>query len=77
VAHPGSGVKASSSFFEKKAEPARREPKNFCLLWFRTVLILLNNRQEPEHKSFLLLFFKKEVLAFLASPMPANLRAIG
>jgi hypothetical protein len=50
-------------FFEKKAAPALREPKNFCLWGARL-------RPERGNKSFLLLFFKKEgpSLAFLPSP---------
>jgi hypothetical protein len=53
---PGQGnrVKEESSFFfEKKAAPALRDPKNFCLLGARL-------RPERGRKSFLLLFFKKE-----------------
>jgi hypothetical protein len=51
-----SGEGRKQVFFEKKAAPALREPKNFCLLGARL-------RPERGRKSFLLLFFKKEDLS--------------
>jgi hypothetical protein len=53
----------SSSFLKKKAAPALREPKNFCLLGARL-------RPERGRKSFLLLFFKKEDLSIACLPSP-------
>jgi hypothetical protein len=55
----GEGRKQFS--FEKKAAPALREPKNFCLLGARL-------RPERGSKSFLLLFFKKEDLSIACLP---------
>jgi hypothetical protein len=69
-----SGEGRKQFFFEKKAAPALREPKNFCLLGARL-------RPERGRKSFLLLFFKKEDLSVrwstlvderLCTPIPPN-----
>jgi hypothetical protein len=58
-----SGEGRKQFFFEKKAAPARREPKNFCLLGARL-------RPERGSKSFLPLFFKKEDLSIACLPSP-------
>jgi hypothetical protein len=49
----------SSSFFEKKAAPALREPKHFLFHAIRIVPGVTDLWQRLGNKSFLLLFLKK------------------
>jgi hypothetical protein len=55
-----SGEERKHFFFEKKSAPALREPKNFC----DSRLALSGKAAAKPIRSFLLLFFKKEGLAF-------------
>jgi len=43
----------------------KKEAKNFYLLRPATVLATLNSKRDAMSKSFLVLFFKKELLPFL------------
>jgi len=43
----------------------KKRTKKLCLLPFQTVPIVPYRRQQPGHERFLLLFFKKEVVAWL------------
>jgi len=54
-------TEASASFFEKK-EAKKLHPINFCF-----AILPIEGTSNPNMESFLLLFFKKEALAFLGS----------
>jgi hypothetical protein len=60
----GAGEGRKQFCFEKRAAPALRERKNFKFQYIRIVAGVSHLWQRRGNKSFLLLFFKKEVLAF-------------